>query len=38
MEKELVKRYENNPILTKDDIPYPVETVHKNRSFKQSGV
>jgi len=24
----LVKRYDNNPILTKDDVPYPVETVH----------
>ena len=24
----IVKRYENNPILTKDDIPYPVATVH----------
>ena len=22
-----VKRYEKNPILTRDDIPYPVETV-----------
>lgn len=28
MKKEFVTRYENNPILTKDDIPYPVETVH----------
>lgn len=28
MKKEYVKRYENNPILTKDDIPYSVETVH----------
>ena len=28
MAKELVKRYEGNPILTKDDIPYPVQTVH----------
>jgi len=28
MRKEIVKRYENNPILTKDDIPYPVQTVH----------
>lgn len=26
--KSLVKRYSGNPILTKDDIPYPVETVH----------
>jgi len=28
MRKKLVIRYENNPILTKDNIPYPVETVH----------
>jgi predicted GH43/DUF377 family glycosyl hydrolase len=24
----LIKRYNNNPILTKDDVPYPVATVH----------
>lgn len=24
----LIKRYKNNPILTKDDVPYPVATVH----------
>jgi len=24
----LIKRYDNNPILTKDDVPYPVATVH----------
>lgn len=28
MEKNLVSRYPKNPILTKDDIPYPVVTVH----------
>jgi predicted GH43/DUF377 family glycosyl hydrolase len=28
MNSEMVKRYGNNPILTKNDIPYPVETVH----------
>jgi predicted GH43/DUF377 family glycosyl hydrolase len=28
MAENFVKRYEGNPILTKDDIPYPVETVH----------
>jgi predicted GH43/DUF377 family glycosyl hydrolase len=28
MSKLIVKRYEKNPILTKDDIPYQVETVH----------
>lgn len=25
---QIVKRYSGNPILTKDDVPYPVETVH----------
>ena len=24
----VIKRYEDNPILTKDDVPYPVVTVH----------
>ncbi len=24
----IIKRYASNPILTRDDIPYPVETVH----------
>ncbi|MFH0894469.1 MAG: glycoside hydrolase family 130 protein [Bacteroidota bacterium] len=24
----LIKRYSNNPILTKDDVPYPIATVH----------
>lgn len=24
----LIKRYQNNPILTKDDVPYPVTTIH----------
>jgi len=28
MTHELVRRYADNPILTKSDIPYPVETVH----------
>jgi predicted GH43/DUF377 family glycosyl hydrolase len=28
MASEFVRRYEGNPILTKDDVPYPVETVH----------
>ena len=27
MNKKLVTRYEGNPILTKDDIPYSVESV-----------
>jgi len=24
----VVRRYENNPILTRADVPYPVATVH----------
>ncbi len=24
----IIERYAGNPILTKDDVPYPVETVH----------
>jgi len=28
MKKPFVTRYQGNPILTKDDIPYPVQTVH----------
>ena len=24
----IIKRYKKNPILTKDDVPYPVATVH----------
>jgi predicted GH43/DUF377 family glycosyl hydrolase len=28
MMKPFVTRYKGNPILTKDDIPYPVQTVH----------
>jgi len=24
----IIERYQNNPILTKDDVPYPVATVH----------
>ena len=37
MKKEFVKRYEHNPILTKDDIPYPVETVHNAGVAKFNG-
>lgn len=32
----LVKRYEKNPILTKDDVPYPVVTVHNPAVVKLS--
>lgn len=28
MNRDIVKRYAGNPILTKEQIPYPVETVH----------
>ena len=33
----LVARYANNPILRKDDIPYPVETVHNAGMVKHEG-
>jgi len=32
-----VKRYEGNPILTKEDIPYPVQTVHNAGVTKFDG-
>jgi predicted GH43/DUF377 family glycosyl hydrolase len=28
MSSQVVNRYQNNPILTKEDVPYPVATVH----------
>ena len=28
MNTPVIKRYKNNPILTKNDVPYPVSTVH----------
>jgi len=28
MRPDIVRRYGHNPILTKTQIPYPVETVH----------
>lgn len=37
MKEEYVKRYEKNPILTKDDIPYKVETVHNAGVVKYNG-
>ncbi len=33
----LVKRYRRNPILTKHDVPYPVETVHNAGAVKFEG-
>ena len=35
--KQIVTRYEGNPILTKDDIPYKVETVHNAGVAKFAG-
>jgi len=32
--RPVVKRYEGNPILTKRDVPYPVETVHNAGAIK----
>lgn len=37
MSEPIVKRYEGNPILTKDDIPYKVETVHNAAVVKYDG-
>ena len=37
MKEEFVKRYKGNPILTKDDIPYKVETVHNAGVAKFQG-
>jgi len=31
-EEPIVKLYEKNPILTKRDVPYPVETVYNATS------
>lgn len=33
----MVKRYEGNPILTKHDVPYPVETVHNAGATRHGG-
>ena len=33
----IVKRYDGNPILTKNDVPYPVETVHNAAVVKHEG-
>lgn len=33
---EIITRYHDNPILTKDDIPYPVATVHNAAVVKHS--
>lgn len=33
----IIKRYNKNPILTKDDVPYPVSTVHNAGVVKHNG-
>ena len=33
----VIDRYQNNPILTKDDVPYPVATVHNAAVIKHKG-
>ena len=33
----VIERYKNNPILTKDDVPYPVATVHNAAVTKYNG-
>ena len=35
--RQLVQRYQGNPILTKDDVPYPVATVHNAGVTKHQG-
>jgi predicted GH43/DUF377 family glycosyl hydrolase len=35
---EIVRRYPGNPVLTKAEIPYPVETVHNAAVVKHRGV
>ena len=37
MPQRIVRRYDGNPILTPDDIPYPVETVHNAGVAKFDG-
>jgi len=33
----IVKRFKGNPILTKDDVPYPVATVHNAGMVRHDG-
>src|SRR5436190_6213007 len=37
MKPDIVRRYAHNPILTKSDIPYAVETVHNAAVVKHDG-
>jgi len=34
---DIVQRFHNNPILTTDDVPYPVATVHNAGAVKHNG-
>lgn len=36
MNQDIIKRFSGNPILTKADIPYPVETVHNAAVIKHA--
>src|SRR5699024_8436827 len=37
MDRPIIKRYHSNPILTRDDVPYPVATVHNAGVVKHNG-
>jgi len=37
MSEAIVERFKGNPILTKDDVPYPVATVHNAGMVKHDG-
>lgn len=37
MKPDIIRRYSQNPILTKTEIPYPVETVHNAAVVKHEG-
>ncbi len=37
MSANIIRRYEENPILTRDDVPYPVETVHNAGVVRHRG-
>jgi predicted GH43/DUF377 family glycosyl hydrolase len=36
MKKSLISRYSGNPILTKDNVPYPVEMVYNAAVVKHN--
>ena len=36
-QNHVVKRYQKNPILTREDVPYPVSTVHNAGIVKHDG-